>query len=152
MRNAEAMRGLPYATAGLPRRCTPRNDNAKTWGIPKHPAGLPRRGFAPPRNDKKGEYCSRGQGVWRKKPPGAPQEAIPGFGACLLLSGSEEFFVLCAEEGGVEGGVIASKGRLQGSVVLLGVEKAGGNFEVDELNVVLAYGGHPEESSSGEAL
>ena len=35
MRDAGAMRGLPDATAGLPRRCAPRNDNAKTWGMPK---------------------------------------------------------------------------------------------------------------------
>jgi hypothetical protein len=37
MRDAGAMRGMPDATAGLPRRYAPRNDNAKIWGMPKRP-------------------------------------------------------------------------------------------------------------------
>jgi hypothetical protein len=41
----------------LPRRGAPRNDNAKTWGMPDGSAGLPRR--CAPRNDKGGEWGAR---------------------------------------------------------------------------------------------
>ena len=47
------MRGLPDGSAGLPRRCAPRNDKGGKWRAGwDAPAGLPRR--CAPRNDKLG--------------------------------------------------------------------------------------------------
>ena len=59
-----------------------------------------------------------------------------------LLSSLEKFFVLGAEEGGIEGGVVAAQGRLKSCVVLFGMEKAGGDFGIDEFYVVLPNSGH----------
>ena len=55
------------------------------------------------------------------------------------LSGLEKFFVLGTEQCCVEGGVIPTQGRLKRCVVLLGMEKTGGNFGIDELYVCLLY-------------
>jgi hypothetical protein len=79
--------GCPMVPTGLPGRWAPRNDNAKTWRMPKRSldcrvaallamttggsggreragwdgsAGLPRRGFAPSRNDNGGKPTTLG--------------------------------------------------------------------------------------------
>ena len=68
------------------------------------------------------------------------------------LSGLEKFFVLGAEQCCVEGGVIPTQGRLKRCVVLLGMEKTGGDFGVYELYVVFPNGSHAKEASAGEAF
>ena len=68
-------------------------------------------------------------------------------------SGIFQFFLVGGPGDGLAESVVVSlKGCLQGGVVLLGVEEAGGGIGVDELDVVLTDGRHAKQAPAGEVL